>query len=269
MAPHDVDAEEVLSLVSPSNLESFIRQRLESSGFFGARFRECALVLTKSRMGERMPLWLSRLKSQKLLAAISRYDDFPILLETWRACLQDEFDLESTGQVLNELDSGEIQWSLAQTTYPSPMAQTGAWRQVNQYMYMDDEPKGGVSSNLRRDLIRDAVLIPELRPSIDPELARRFEQKRQRLWPGYAPSGDLDLLDWVKERIVIPIDEWDALLDAIRCDHGESASEGIDGASSRLARLTVDGRTVVLALERVDEVCSAWYSDPYLCCAAF
>lgn len=98
MAPHDVDAEEVLSLVSPSNLESFIRQRLESSGFFGARFRECALVLTKSRMGERMPLWLSRLKSQKLLAAISRYDDFPILLETWRACLQDEFDLESTGR---------------------------------------------------------------------------------------------------------------------------------------------------------------------------
>ena len=262
MAPHDVDAEAVLSLVNSSNLESFIRQRLESSGFFGARFRECAgraLVLTKMRAGERMPLWLSRLKSQKLLAAVGQYDDFPILLETWRACLQDEFDLENTGRVLSELDSGEIEWSFAQTTYPSPMAQTGAWRQVNQYMYMDDAPKGGVSSNLRRDLIRDAVLIPELRPSIDPELARRFEQKRQRLWPGYAPNSDIDLVDWVKERIVVPIDEWDALVEAIKCDHGDEASDVIDGASSRLARLTLGEYTSVLALERVDEICLAWY----------
>ncbi len=263
MVPDDVEPEEVLSLVTPANLESLIRRRLESSGFFGARFRECAgraLVVTRTRAGERMPLWLSRLKSKKLLAAVSRFDDFPILLETWRACLQDEFDLENLGKVLGELESGAVSWSCAQTIFPSPMAQTGAWRQVNQYMYGNDSPKGGVSSNLRNDLIRDAVLIPELRPTIDGDLASRFEQKRQRLWQGYAPGDALDLVEWIKERIALPEEEWNALLDAIRRDHVEEASGLIEEASDRLARLDIGDRSLVLAIERLAEVCSAWYA---------
>ena len=66
-------------------IESLLRTRLEGSGFFGARFRECAgraLLLPRAKFNERMPLWLSRLRSQKLLDAVLQYDDFPILLET-------------------------------------------------------------------------------------------------------------------------------------------------------------------------------------------
>ena len=102
-----------------------LRKRLEHSGFFGARFRECAgraLLIERRRMGERLPLWMSRLKSQKLLSTVMNYPDFPILLEAWRTCLQDSFDLERLGTLLTELETGSIQWSEVHTTRSSMSA---------------------------------------------------------------------------------------------------------------------------------------------------
>ena len=144
----------MLSLVSSANVEQLLRKRLEGSGFFGARFRECAgrsLLITRNRVSERMPLWMSRLRSQKLLESVLQYDDFPILLETWRTCLWDEFDLESLRQVLAELESGVIRWSETHTSHPSPMAQSISWKQTNEYMYMGDELTTGTTSKLRGD----------------------------------------------------------------------------------------------------------------------
>ena len=63
-------------------LERLLRRRLEGSGFFGARFRENAgraLLLPRSDFRRRVPLWLTRLRSKRLLEAVSRYPDFPML----------------------------------------------------------------------------------------------------------------------------------------------------------------------------------------------
>ena len=68
---------------------------------------------------------------------------------------------------------------------------------------------------LRNDLLRDVVFTPGLRPSVSQTLVRQFEQKRRRLSPGYSPQAPTDLIDWVKERLLIPASEWEALLDAI------------------------------------------------------
>ena len=45
------------------------------------------------RPGQRTPLWQQRLKAQSLLQVARRYPQFPIVLETYRECLQDVFDL--------------------------------------------------------------------------------------------------------------------------------------------------------------------------------
>ena len=42
MLPHEFSAGDVFSLVTPENLERLLRQTLEKSGFFGAKFRENA-----------------------------------------------------------------------------------------------------------------------------------------------------------------------------------------------------------------------------------
>ena len=188
--PAETGSEEILSLVTSARVEELLRQRLEASGYFGARFRECAqraLLLTRRSLTERMPLWLSRLRSQRLLDTVMRYEDFPILVEAWRSCLQDGFDLPALRLVLSELESGAIEWSECRTRRPSPFSRSVAWGQVNEYMYAGDAAAGRQTSELRSDLLREVVFTPDLRPTLPAHVVRRFEEKRQRLHPGYAP----------------------------------------------------------------------------------
>jgi ATP-dependent Lhr-like helicase len=262
--PDEVSGDEVLSLVTSANVEQLLRERLEGSGFFGARFRECAgrsLLITRNRLSERMPLWMSRLRSQKLLDAVLQYDDFPILLETWRTCLRDEFDLESLRLVLAELESGAINCSETHTSHPSPMAQSISWKQTNEYMYMGDEPAAGATSKLRGDLLEHVVFTPGLRPQIAPELVRQFELKRQRLAPGYSPEAPRELVDWVKERLLIPASEWEQLLEAIHNDHDVEIDSLLESVAERLVRILPSGvsEPLIVALEMLPRVSYGLY----------
>jgi ATP-dependent Lhr-like helicase len=141
------------------------------------------------------------------------FEDFPILLETWRTCFQDEFDLVSLKQVLTEIETGVIRISEAKTASASPFAQSAAWRQVNQYMYSRDDPKTDRRSNLNTDLLKEVVFDQSNRPAIPRDVIERFERKRRRLEPGYAPGDADEMLDWVVERVFLPESELNTLLD--------------------------------------------------------
>ena len=266
MLPDELPPAELLSLVTSGTLQPLLRRQLEGSGFFCARFRECAgtsLLLTSGgKMNQRMPLWLSRLRSQKLMTAVMKYEDFPILLETWRTCLQDEFDLDSLQQVLAELESGSIRWTAVHSAYASPMAQNASWRQINEYMYMGDYSTATTSSMLRNDLLRDVVFTPGLRPSVSQTLVRQFEQKRRRLSPGYSPQAPTDLIDWVKERLLIPASEWEALLDAIQRDHNLEPDEILSPIADKLVRIKPPAASspLIAALEMMPRI-RALYDD--------
>jgi ATP-dependent Lhr-like helicase len=264
--PHDVGGDEIVSLVRSSAVPDLLKKKLEGSGFFGARFRECAgraLLLTRRKMNERIPLWLSRLRSQKLLESVLSFEDFPILLETWRTCLKDEFDLDALAAVLGELESGAVTWSETQTAHPSPLAQSASWPQVNRYMYMDDEPRSGKSSRLRGDLISEVVLSSEMRPAVPAELAGQFELKRQRLAPGYSPDGARDLIEWMKERLLVPLSEWQILLTAVQSDHDLDCKALIEAVAHRLAVLKVPGAAepLIAALEELPRIVFGFYGS--------
>ena len=101
----DADApppvEEVL--LAPEQVEELVTQELGDTALFGARFRENAgrsLLIPRRRPGERTPLWQQRLKAQSLLQVARRYPAFPIVLETYRECLQDVFDLPALKRLL-------------------------------------------------------------------------------------------------------------------------------------------------------------------------
>jgi len=219
--------------------------------------------LTRNRMNVRMPLWMSRLRSQKLLDAVLQHEDFPILLEAWRTCLQDEFDLDALRQMLTELESGSIDWSEVRANHPSPMAQSASWRQINQYMYMGDEPASGKTSKLRGDLLRDVVFMPGIRPTVTRELVEEFELKRKRLSPGYSPATSRDLLDWVKERLIIPASEWECLLHAMRNDHGVDVDELLRPVVEKLVRITppTGSEPLMMALEMAARIIKGLYGN--------
>lgn len=208
----DVGVDEIVDMLSPDELLPKIRRSLEKSGFFGARFRECAgraLLLAKHRFDRRMPLWLTRMQAKDLLNSVSTYQDFPILLETWRSCFFDEFDMDAARSVLEDLDTGKIALSECRTSTPSPFGATIAHDQVNRYMYADDNPEGGGRvSSLSDELIAHALRDAALRPPLAREVIDAFERKVQRREIGYEPSDEFELGEWLKERVWIRETEW-------------------------------------------------------------
>src|SRR5262245_37155699 len=87
----------------PDQVEELVLAEVGQSALFGSRFRENAaraLLIPRRRPGERTPLWQQRLKAQSLLEVARRYPAFPIVLETYRECLQDVFDLPALRRLL-------------------------------------------------------------------------------------------------------------------------------------------------------------------------
>ncbi len=206
-----LDPEALLDWVTPDNLNELLRQSLEGSGYFGARFRECAgraLLLTRQRFNRRLPLWMSRMQAKKLMTATKRFRDFPVLLEAWRTCLVDEFDLPALRRLLGELRDGDIQYSFVETDAPSPFASTVTFDQVSRYMYADDKPEQDGASALGSDLIEQAVSDESLRPRLRPGIIAEYEAKRQRRAEGYRPQTVEEWLEWAKERVLTPVEDW-------------------------------------------------------------
>ena len=226
--PHDFKTDDILKMVTSDNFEKLLRIKLESTGFFGAKFRENAgraILLPKPNFKKRMPLWFTRLRSKKLFEAVSYYEDFPILIETWRTCLQDEFDIENLKLLLDEIKTGEIKLLKVVTRKPSPFVNSLIWRQTNQYMYEDDTPRSTKKSNLMEELINRLIYSANLRPHISPDIIKELNNKLKRTSPGYSPGSSQDLLDWIKERLLIKEDEWVDLLESIKKDHGIEKNE--------------------------------------------
>ncbi|HVN72574.1 MAG TPA: ATP-dependent helicase, partial [Desulfomonilia bacterium] len=268
MLPHEFSAEDIFSLVTPENLERLLRRTLEKSGFFGAKFRENAgraLLLPRADFKKRLPLWLNRLRSKKLMDAVMQYEDFPILLETWRTCLQDEFDLESLRKLLDEVRTGQIRLTGVTTEAASPFADGLVWKQTNTYMYEDDSPLAGKTSGLSRDLLKEVLFSTSLRPRIPGNLIENLEAKLQRTAPGYAPRSAEDLLDWVKERCLIPVPEWQTLLAAMERDHDLQPAEVVEPIRHKVCSIRLPHASVrmVCALEDLDRVGMAFSTLPH------
>ncbi len=142
----DADAAPSLEdvLVDPAELEALVVAELGGTALFGARFRENAgraLLIPRRRPGERTPLWQQRLKAQALLQVARRYPDFPVVLETYRECLQDVFDLSSLRRLLADLQARRVDVVAVETPTASPFASSLLFDYVATYMYEDDTPR--------------------------------------------------------------------------------------------------------------------------------
>ena len=181
-APPPVD--EVL--LEPEQIEELVTQELGDTALFGARFRENAgrsLLIPRRRPGERTPLWQQRLKAQSLLQVARRYPAFPIVLETYRECLQDVFDLPALKRLLQGLRTRQIDLVDVETASASPYAASLLFDYVANYMYEDDTPaaeRRAQALSLDRDLLRELLGQEELRDLIDPGALEEVETPAAR-----------------------------------------------------------------------------------------
>jgi ATP-dependent helicase Lhr and Lhr-like helicase len=174
-----------LVLLEPHEVEDAVTAELGGSALFGARFRENAsraLLIPRAYPGRRTPLWQQRLKAQNLLEVARRYQDFPIVLETYRECLQDVLDLPGLQELLRGLSTREISLVEVETPTASPFASSLLFDYVATYMYEGDTPSAerrAAALSLDRDLLRELLGQEELRELIDPRALARLEDDLQ------------------------------------------------------------------------------------------
>ena len=158
----------------PDELDDLVVQEVGQTALFGSRFRENAgraLLIPRRRPGERTPLWQQRLKAQSLLQVARKYPAFPIVLETYRECLQDVFDLPALKRLLQGLRTRQIDVVDVETASASPYSASLLFDYVATYMYEDDTPpaeRRAQALSLDRDLLRELLGQEELRDLIDP-----------------------------------------------------------------------------------------------------
>jgi ATP-dependent Lhr-like helicase len=176
-----------LVLVQPDEIEELVVRELSGSALFGARFRENAaraLLLPRARPGKRTPLWQQRLKAQSLLEVAKRYGQFPIVLETYRECLRDVFDLPGLEALLRGLHTRELSLVEVETQRASPFASSLLFDYVATYMYEGDTPNAerrAAALSLDRDLLRELLGQEELRDLIDAAALAEVEADLQRV----------------------------------------------------------------------------------------
>ena len=203
-------------LIEPDEIEELVVSELGSSALFGARFRENAaraLLIPRRRPGERTPLWQQRLKAQGLLQVARRYGSFPVILETYRECLQDVFDLPALKRVLTGLRTSELDLVDVETPSASPFSASLLFDYVATYMYEDDTPaaeRRAQALSLDRDLLRELLGQEELRDLLDAGALENVELQLRG-----DPRDPDDLHDLLRRRGDLRPGEFDEALAAV------------------------------------------------------
>ncbi|HET7752339.1 MAG TPA: DEAD/DEAH box helicase [Anaeromyxobacteraceae bacterium] len=190
-APPDID----FLLPDPEEVEDIVVRQLGSTALFAGKFREIsarALLLPKRRPGKRAPLWEQRKRAADLLAVASRFSSFPMLLETYRECLRDVFDMPALVEVLRDVRARRVRVVTADTRIPSPFAASLLFGYVASFMYEGDAPlaeRRAQALAIDHAQLRDLLGEAELREVLDADAMALLEAQLQHLAPGQQARG--------------------------------------------------------------------------------
>ncbi|QUQ72089.1 ATP-dependent helicase [Kutzneria sp. CA-103260] len=176
-------------LLDPEEVEQVVVAEVGGSALFAARFRECAarsLLLPRRDPRRRTPLWQQRQRSAQLLAVASQYEQFPVVLEAMRECLQDVYDLPGLRELMGEVRARRVRVVEVETPQPSPFARSLLFGYVGMFLYETDTPlaeRRAAALSLDTALLAELLGSEAIRELLDPEVLAEIEQQLQRLAP--------------------------------------------------------------------------------------
>ncbi|MFO0746950.1 MAG: DEAD/DEAH box helicase [Myxococcota bacterium] len=236
--------------IDPLEIEDRIVERLGTSGMFSGIFRENAaraLLLPRRSPDGRAPLWQQRLRAQALLAAVRQHASFPIVLETYRTCLQDIFDVPALKDLLQSIERRDVRVHEVETSAASPFSRSLAFAYVAAYMYEYDNPvaeRRAQALTLDRNLLRELLGQEELRDLFDQKVLDEVEHELQGLVAPWRATDADRLHDLVRRLGALDDDEvaarsdgdWRAWIDAL-------------GKARRVVSMRIVGRPQWVAVE--------------------
>jgi ATP-dependent helicase Lhr and Lhr-like helicase len=247
------DPPDIASLVpDPEEIEERIITELARSPLFASQFRENAaraLLLPRRRPGQRTPLFAQRLRAQKLMSIALQFPAFPIVMETYRACLQDVFDVPALRDVLRAAAAGEVRIHDVETAAASPFARSLVFAYVAAYLYEGDSPaaeRRAQTLSLDLSLLRELLGEADLREFLDAHLVDEVEDQLQRRTPLRRARNADELHDVLRQLGDLSLDELRERSDGDPADRLE-----VLRTSRRAFPARVAGREVWLAVEDV------------------
>ncbi|HEU4889733.1 MAG TPA: DEAD/DEAH box helicase, partial [Thermoanaerobaculia bacterium] len=176
-----------LIIPDPDEIEQLLLRQLGASSMFAAKFREAAaraLLLPRTRIQGRTPLWQQRKRAYDLLQVASRYGSFPIILEAYREALRDVFDVPALIDLARRIRKRAVRVHVADTSKPSPFAASVLFRYVANFLYDGDAPlaeRRAQALAIDQSQLRELLGEPELRELLDPEALEQTELELQHL----------------------------------------------------------------------------------------
>ena len=174
--------------LTPAEIEALIVRAIADAPIFTVQFRKNAvrsLLLRRSQLNKRIPLWLQRLRAADLLQVVRQYPDFPAIIETYRDCLQDVFDLPALQEVIGKVQAGEIAIHQVKTAYPSPMASGVVFNFTEENLYDRDRARyPGQAAAVSNELLAE-ILSHQSIPAI---VTHEIVEEAQARWRHETPA---------------------------------------------------------------------------------
>jgi ATP-dependent Lhr-like helicase len=177
--------------VESAEAMTLVLRQLGSTALFAGRFREAAgraLLLPRRRADLRSPLWQLRKRSYDLLSVASRYPKFPLLLEAYRECLRDVFDMPALIETLRAIEQRQLQVHVVETRKPSPFAASLLFSYVANFLYDGDAPlaeRRAQALTIDQDQLRELLGEADLRELLDADAIAEVEEAAQCLAEPY------------------------------------------------------------------------------------
>jgi len=174
-------------LVESAEAMSLVLRQLGSTALFAGRFREAAgraLLLPRRRADARSPLWQLRKRSYDLLKVAARYPSFPLLLEAYRECLRDVFDMPALIETLRAIEQRQLRVHVVETQKPSPFAASLLFSYVANFLYDGDAPlaeRRAQALTIDQDQLRELLGEADLRELLDADAIADVEEQAQCL----------------------------------------------------------------------------------------
>jgi ATP-dependent Lhr-like helicase len=246
-APPEIDA----LLMEAEEAAELVMRQLGSTALFAAKFRESAsraLLLPRRRADGRTPLWQQRKRAYDLLSVAARYPGFPILLEAYRECLRDVFDMPALMETLRGVSSRAIRVHVTDSRTPSPFAGALLFSYVANYIYDGDAPlaeRRAQALSIDQEQLRELMGDADLRELLDVGAIEEIEEQLQCVVEGYKARN----MDGVHD-LLLRLGDLTRVELARRCVSEEvAASVGRLIKARRVLELMVAGEKRLMAVE--------------------
>jgi ATP-dependent helicase Lhr and Lhr-like helicase len=253
IADGDVPPDAALLVPAADELDERIIAELPRSPVFATEFRENAaraLLMPRRRPGQRTPLFAQRLRAQQLMGIALQYPSFPIVIETFRSCLQDVFDVPALRDRAAQRrvrrdprarcrDRGRV------AVRALPRLRVRGRVHVRGRLAVGGTPRAGAVGG--HQLLRELLGEADLRELLDAGIIADVEDSLQRRTAGRRLRDADDVHDALRQLGDLTLDE--VRERAGRCGSGALAEGAENGARVRCACGCALGRDAWIAAE--------------------